>query len=345
MGLRYSRSITVQFIRPLQRSAQRLGLPMEPLLREAGIGPQVLANTRSRVSPQQYARLVRAFWEASGEETLGMAPQRSKYGVFTLIAKQLIQCQTLGEVLRDASRYYNLVTDAFSLRFEEQIPEKGPNNQLLARFSIQLQDPSWDPDHMLIEFLLMIWHRFPSWMIGQRIPLQRVTLQHPEPPHADEYRLLFPCDYQCEQPLNSLVFERRWLDEPVTATLASLRIHLARAPLDWFIRQPFYPRVTKQVIDLLEQGSLEQLPRIETVALQLHMSVRSLRRKLEAEGHSFQQLKDDLRRDRAIQLLDQHTLSVAEVGVRLGFKEPGAFIRAFKHWTGLAPGAYRKQLK
>jgi AraC-like DNA-binding protein len=56
---------------------------------------------------------------------------------------------------------------------------------------------------------------------------------------------------------------------------------------------------------------------------------------------SYQRLKDDLRRDIAIDLLSSGSVTVAEVAARTGFQETSAFHRAFKKWTGVSPGTYR----
>ena len=71
------------------------------------------------------------------------------------------------------------------------------------------------------------------------------------------------------------------------------------------------------------------------------MSARTLRRRLEKEGTSYQRIKDNARRDAAITLLSRTRLPVAEIAVRVGFSDPSAFHRSFKKWTGLAPGEYR----
>ena len=75
----------------------------------------------------------------------------------------------------------------------------------------------------------------------------------------------------------------------------------------------------------------------------IHFSVRTLARKLQAEGTSFQAIKDELRRDVAIQLLTQSRLAVAQIGQRVGFEDATCFQRAFRQWTGSAPGAYRRR--
>ena len=79
------------------------------------------------------------------------------------------------------------------------------------------------------------------------------------------------------------------------------------------------------------------------MARQLNTSPQTLRRRLHEQGTSFQELKDQLRRDLAIYHLGRRELPIQEIAEQLGFSEPSAFHRAFKKWTGLTPGAYRAQ--
>ncbi len=79
---------------------------------------------------------------------------------------------------------------------------------------------------------------------------------------------------------------------------------------------------------------------VEEIAHQLDRSARTLQRELAERGTSVRDLVDDVRRARAIELLASG-LTVSEVAERLGFSEPGAFYRAFRRWTGKAPGAFR----
>ena len=75
------------------------------------------------------------------------------------------------------------------------------------------------------------------------------------------------------------------------------------------------------------------------------MSARTLHRRLEDEGSSFQAIKDGLRRDVAINSLAKSRQAVAEIAAELGFADPAAFYRAFVRWTGVAPAHYRKRLQ
>ena len=84
-----------------------------------------------------------------------------------------------------------------------------------------------------------------------------------------------------------------------------------------------------------------ELPSFEELTGLLNMSARTLRRRLEREGTSYQRIKDNARRDVAIELLSQQGMTVSEVAELVGFSDPSAFHRSFKKWTGQSPGSYR----
>jgi AraC-like DNA-binding protein len=69
----------------------------------------------------------------------------------------------------------------------------------------------------------------------------------------------------------------------------------------------------------------------------LHLTERTLRRRLDKDGITFQSLLDDVRRDEAVRLLDDHALSVAAIAERLGYSEPRSFRHAYRRWTGKTP--------
>ncbi len=233
------------------------------------------------------------------------------------------------------SHFYNLVTNAFNLEF------KIIGNDV--HFSMQLADNNQDPDNSLREFLMLVWHRFPSWLIGQRVPLKRILLDYPEPEHVAEYRLMYPCPAIFNHTTNSLVFDVKYLKAEKVQTAQSLRGYLRRAPLDWFMRQAYYQVFTQRVVNYIENSEQLALCNMDEVARHLHLTTRTLRRKLTEENTSFQELKDNVRRDAAIHYLSQQRIPVSQISRLLGYSEPAAFTRAFKIWTGVTPKVYRSK--
>ncbi len=79
------------------------------------------------------------------------------------------------------------------------------------------------------------------------------------------------------------------------------------------------------------------MPGLEMLGRQLHMTPRSIGRKLQEEGTSLRKIKESLRREHAIRLLTTENLSIADVSEKVGFSETASFCRAFKRWTGQSP--------
>lgn len=81
---------------------------------------------------------------------------------------------------------------------------------------------------------------------------------------------------------------------------------------------------------------------LRQVAQRLHLSERSLQRRLDAEGTRFADLVDEVRRELALRYIADERLALGEVAYLLGFAEPSPFHRAFKRWTGTTPTAARR---
>lgn len=330
-------TVSSYFARAYMANVVRLGADESRILAHIGLSKGVLDEPRARVTPHQLAAIVRANWALADDEFMGLSSKKIKRGLFTLLAERLVLCKTLGEVLTETVRFYHLTTEG--VRFS--LHQTGG----ITQFSITLEQPELDRDNLLVEFLLLVWFRFPSWLLGQMIAVRTVLFDFSKPDHSEEYRLMFPCPCEFKAGSNTLVFDSAWLDRPIIQRVDKLHGYLDELPLPWFRKQEFFDPYTAQVIRLLEEHTDQhRAVSLESVAASLHMTSRTLRRKLTAEDSRFQKIKDHLRRDQAINLLGNNRISIAGVGRDVGFTEAAAFIRAFKQWTGLSPGAYRKGL-
>ena len=89
---------------------------------------------------------------------------------------------------------------------------------------------------------------------------------------------------------------------------------------------------------------LSSTPRRETVATRLQISTRTLDRRLEEAGMSWQEMVDGLRLQTALKYLSDPEKTITEIAEKLGFSEIRAFQRKFKIWTSLTPTGYRKEV-
>src|SRR5262249_50759852 len=102
--------------------------------------------------------------------------------------------------------------------------------------------------------------------------------------------------------------------------------------------------MVRTVRDLLVRD-LSAAPSLDEAARRLHVSARTLHRRLQSEGSSFRSIKDAVRRELALARLEKTRDSVAKIATDLGYAEPSAFFRAFEGWKGVAPTAYRKRFR
>jgi AraC-like DNA-binding protein len=328
----FTRTIASHYVTAALSGARRAGRDVSPALAAAGIGASLLGDERARVTADQYTRLVQALWDLLDDEFMGFGPKPSKRGTFPTMCLLAVHCPDLASALRRGLAFYELFDTGLNLTLTE--------HDDVARFEIDTTAFD-DPDRFLTESLLVLWHRFSSWLVGRRIPLRAVDLAHPEPPHGAEYHLIFGCPLRFGAPATALHFDARFLRLPVVQDEAALRRFLRNSPAELLSRRDHGADTSGQVRRLLGNGIGGDLPSLDAVASRVGVSGPTLRRKLAAEGTSFREVREQLLRDQAVASLVRGDESVEELARRLGFSEASAFHRAFKRWTGSSPGAYR----
>ena len=267
---------------------------------------------------------------------MGFTAQPCKYGIFTTLCELINQCKTLRELFEKVGSFYYLITDAVGI----QLKTHGHTAEL----SFNLKQPELDRGHFLTEYLMVIWHRFPSWYIGESIRLRETHFIHSAPAHRDELKIMFPGSLSFNQSSNSLFFDAQYLDKPLIRSTKELDSFLANHPTDIMTIPGEDSSLEAQIERLIVASSHNQLifPKTEELAEQMNTSALTMYRRLQQEGTSYQKIKDNIRREVAINKLAKEKLSVDQVSEIVGFVEPRSFTRAFKHWTGLTPRSYCK---
>nr|WP_244140911.1 AraC family transcriptional regulator [Burkholderia vietnamiensis] len=307
---------------------------VERYLRGAGIPLELLGEPHARVTEDQFSTLYRTLAIDLDDEMPGIFSRPLRRGTLKYLCLSLLDARNLGTALYRFGQFFHLLLDDF---FVESTRD-GLVAQVLLR-----PNPAIGPIGALgQELMLKLVHGVCSWLIGQKIPLLRIEFACPRPRHAIDHLYFFSgsVQFDCERTL--MRFSADLLDVPIRQSKRNLRKFLARAPGDWIFESFSEQLVCHRVRQYLS-AALPELPVIERAAEHLHCSVRTLSRHLAAEGTTFQALKDELRRDIAIQRLTDTLDTIAAIGTDLGFDDPSAFHRAFRHWTGSTPGTYRRR--
>lgn len=322
------------FVNGMLSAARDRGVPIEALLHEVGIEASLLREPDARVSADQYIDLFRLVRDRLGDEGLGFFSRAMRPGSYAMVMRSLMSAPTLERAMYRLAQGYGLLLD--DARFD--CVREGERVALRMHLPVQ---PAVERSYVH-EFMLRVFLHSLGWLDGGGLRSARIDFACGRPLHADEYSTVFPGEVRFDQEASALWFEAARLAGPVHRDTEALRDYLARAPGHVVLPRRTDRPLVSRVRDHL-QRERPGWPDLPAVADALHMSVSSLQRRLTAEGSSFQQVRNELRRDLAIVRLNTSAVPLAELAAELGFADNAAFQRAFKSWTGSAPGAYRSR--
>ena len=169
----------------------------------------------------------------------------------------------------------------------------------------------------------------------------RVSMRFARPADTREYVRVLKTEPAFNQPRNYLVYRLRDMHLPVIGHNPQLNL-MFRELLEKEIAKTHQRETfTNEVRRVILQNFSSTVPQLTDVVDYLHVTPRTLQRKLQEEGTSFQSIAESVKSELAIGLLQKRSLTVNEVAYRLGYAEPSVFRRAFKKWTGVSPKGYK----
>lgn len=194
---------------------------------------------------------------------------------------------------------------------------------------------------MIDDGALMIALQIFRTLCGSRWRPLEVRLAHAAPQDPRPYKSAFEAPVRFDAPLSTMVFESRWLDEPVVGADPTLRRMLVE--LLQTLEQQAPTSLTAKTRRILRTGVLVGTDKAAHIAGLFAMSERTLRRRLASEGESLQALIAEARLLAAQQLIEETTLSLADIALALKYSDASALSRAFRGWTGVAPSRWRSR--
>ncbi|MCC1495945.1 AraC family transcriptional regulator [Alcanivorax sp. 1008] len=326
-------TIASHYVRTLLLSLKRANIDYQEHLRHAGISEAVLDDERARIPYESYVTLTRSAWKALGDENLNLTETPLKLGAFRYTGMLMLHTPTLRHALKLGMDFHRYINPGYEISLTEE-----SNGALI---EVSLHSPALDENHLFAEFILSGWHRFSSWLIDRNIVLKHVSFDFPSPPHEAEYQYIFPCPRDFNQDSLSIRFGAHYLDQPIVKSDDDFAHYTQQTPAGLLIVPADDDSYSAKIRRQLDACTDCRFPSFDEVARTLHMTPKTLRQKLKKEGIIYQEIKDVIRRDSAIHYLTLYRMPVADIALRVGFTETGAFIRAFKGWTGVTPGAYR----
>jgi AraC-like DNA-binding protein len=327
-------TVAICFVEAALEAVRARHLDEGELLTRVGLSPSLLQSPQARVSAEHYGKLWRLVAATLDDEFFGQDSRRMKSGSFAMLCHSVLGCRTLRHALERSLRFYGLILDDISGTLERSRGEAG-----IALKERRNGGPSRVFGH---EVLLLLLHGVACWLVGRRIPILRAEFGYPEPAHSGEYRVMYCSDLSFDRPHTRIAFDESYLALPIVQDERTVKEFLRTAPENIVTKYKNGSSVSARIRRRLRQLLPGEVPDFDTLAAELIMTPATLRRRLHEEGASYQEIKDQLRRDLAISYLSHSDRSVMDIALEVGFSERSAFHRAFQKWTGVSPGEFRR---
>ncbi|WP_462402064.1 AraC family transcriptional regulator [Pseudomonas sp. Marseille-QA0332] len=330
--------LSVGFVQPLVEALLELGHDPQALLLRYGLDEQCLGEPQARLSIPRYMHLGHAAIELSGDPALGLRMGRlSRLPHAGLAGVAAAQAPNLGEAARTLLRFEPLYAANYRGRCRYQKDEHGA---WLCFYSIS---PYNAYNRFVVDSLMGGWLAQLSSIAAEPVLADRLEIEFEAPDYAHCYEALCASQVLFGARTNRLHLPRETLGlrnaQHCPGTWRHL-LQLCEAQLQQRTRVRSLSESILHLLGPLLSGGQE--PTLEEVARRLQLPPWTLRRRLADEGTRFRNLLNDARRDLAEAYIRDTELSFSEIAYLLGFASAEAFQRAFKRWTSLTPGEYRR---
>lgn len=327
----YKGSISIHVLKDSLQHAQLSKDQLNNLLDQAGIQAELLHADKARISISQFAQMWIALADHLNDEFFAMDTHAMRRGSFRLLSKSLIPYTTLRAALQHTLQFLNLILD--DLRSELFVQEHYAY--------IVIYDQQQPKSMFAYATYMMLIHALMCWLSGQRIPLLHIQLKCEAPLDDRDYKVRFceNIDYQADE--NYAQFDASYLQLPIKHDQKSWYSFIQQTPYNLLVRYKNPHSISAQIRKHLMQHMPTEWLELNELAIKMHISDATMQRRLRSEGVSYQQLKNDIRRDIAIEALTKTEKSLQLISDELNFHDVSAFHRAFKKWVGVSPGSYR----
>jgi AraC-like DNA-binding protein len=337
------------FVQAMLRAYAAQGKSPHKALEFAQITPAQAKKSKARITAIQMERISSFAMHELNDESLGCLSRPLPWGTYGMLVRASLTSPTLGVALKRWCRHHSLITEDIEL----SVQERDGKAHIRLR---ELKDLGAQREFGVLSILRNLYG-VACWLIDSRITLERVHFAFEAPEHQAVYPLMFQGPVQFgthaskqaikhdstsedDARVSELVMNASYFNLPLRRDEAALQRMLETA-LTLTVQQYRKDRLLLTQVKQTLAMHPQETHSAEDLAPLLNLSPRSLHRQLKEEGTSLQALKDEVRRERAIELLQRTRKPIKQVAESAGFQNEKSFIRAFKQWTGQTPAAFR----
>lgn len=333
------RFVSARILHPVAFLFARHGIQGDVLMRAAGLSPQLLADPAALLSARDYDALAVALQDRLNDPALGLhIGEMMRTDMLDTVGLLVATAPDFREAMSQFLRFKPLVNPCGDLSLQEE----GTVARLICHISPE-QGLSGHFHYAEMYFSTAI--NLTRALSEREVRVYQVDFTHDASPWQEDCRRIFGADveFRFNAPENVMAFERDLLDEPLPSQAPAFNQQLEQLAQRQLAELPQGDTATAAVLRILEELMGKRVLDIEEVARLLDITPRTLQRRLQDEDTTYLALRDHVRHRHAQRYLRDPAMSIDRTAELLGFSEPANFYRAFKAWSGVSPGEYRRQ--
>ena len=326
-------SMLSTLILPVAQALRQRGIDALELTEEVGIDVAKMAAPDWRVSHKAFNTLMGRCVELTGDEAFGLfAAEQLHPQVLHGLGLAWLASDTVYDGLVRMVRFGKLLSTATDL----ELVEEGEYVHVYLGRNLEIDNFV----HAGRDYGVGVMVRMCNLTLGEFLAPVLIKIERPCPQDPAKWEYMLSSRVEFDSDVTRITWSRSDIMQPLITgdpALARVNDDQTEAYLSSFLAKTTSREVVDKIIERLPDGP----PNQQQIADMLHVSNRTLQRKLKDEGTSFMELLQDTRLQLARKYLRQPNRSVVETSYLLGFSEPSTFSRAFKRWTGIAPAEFR----
>ena len=330
-------SVYVLCPKAVVQAASALGVDRAVLLRDAGISQDLLSAPAEHIPLSNYMDLYRMAAERSGDPDIGLYVGHIIY--FTGMNLHLY----MTTICRNLKEYFNVIPSTIRIRGDTGRVLIRPQGEFirLEWHPLSEETATWRP---LVDEMLKSSAEIVSAICALPVPVRAAEFSYPAPDDTRALKRTFGSNLKFGCEVSCLYFSREVVHYPLIDVGFELGADFWAGPRSVFDEpltvDPFLRDTRIAIRRALPGGALT----IDSLALELTVSRRTLQRRLSALQSSFKTMLQDVREEQSRRYLDDPRLAVTEIALLLGYSDQASFSNAFKSWCGCAPTEYRQRI-
>lgn len=312
------------------------GWTASELLLGTGLSPESIHDVSFRLSHRQKVLLFRNVQRLTRDPLIGLrSGQRLRLSDFGVYGYALVSSQSFGQAVALGIRHIKLAGPVLEKAFRiENGIAMFEGYDLIALGNLL---------PLVSEFWFSSMQKLIECVLERPFQAEQLLLPYPAPPHAAEYAKVFHCPIRFDAGVMQWHFNADLLDlacpnaNAITANMCRQFCEGMIGAMDH--KEPEFVTIIRLAL-LSGQG---RFLNAEDMANRLHISKRTLHRRLAVLGMSYQELVDEVRRHIADEYLRDTTLNIDEIAERTGFSDASNFRKAYRRWSGISPNEFRTQ--